>query len=282
MEQTCPHCQRVNLAHAAFCASCGQPLERTQTASTAAEAPRVDGDAEEDAQASAMTMPRVVAANSAARRAELEPRAGRGARLAVIIAGIAGGAALAAATGVKMATHRGRALPPQSAKLRALPPPSSAEPEEPAASQPAADDAQPSTDDGQEPAPVKAQGKGAPKSKVAKQPTPIAKDPTPVAKVAPKPKPKPKPLGPPPTDSEINTCINKRKPRLRACADEAAQRMEDTGYGTARATLNPDGKFTSIRVPGGGYFATCATQVIRGLRCRAFRGEPVEVRYPIR
>ncbi|HEY3357680.1 MAG TPA: hypothetical protein VGQ83_30790, partial [Polyangia bacterium] len=199
---------------------------------------------------------------------------------------ILGFIALAGGTSYKVVTHPGRVLPPVDARVRAAPPPRGGESDEPDEGDPgpkqAGTPAKPPAP--KTPAPGgggKAPPPVAPTKTVADPKAPDAKKPDAKTPDAKKPDP-PKELGPPPSQGEIRGCIDKRKSKLRSCADEAAQRMEFPGGGTARARMNPNGKFTNVSVPGGGYFASCAGRVIRGLSCRAYKGDPIDVSYPLR
>jgi hypothetical protein len=252
--QSCRHCSRSNPAEAIYCRECGRPLASVRTGDEDA----CTTPATAAADASAPTLPRVVA---------VRDRGGSPTRVAILVAGAVSLIGLAAGTGIKVATRRGRSVPPVNRALRASPPPTS-------------------SDDGQEASP-------SPDARVTPEPLksePVTPPPAGKAAVAQRMEAKrperkaalKKPLGPPPADSEIRSCINRRRARMRGCADEAAQRMESVGGGTARATLNPSGTFSNIRVPGEGHFARCTTRAIRALRCRAYRGGPIEVSYPLR
>jgi len=196
-------------------------------------------------------------------------------RVGVLLVGLLLLLGLVAATSYKVVTRPGRTLPAYNVKLRALPPPTSAaEPDE-------------RQDSGPAPSDAAVAAPAADLHPATARPGPVTKsgpkpEPKPEPKVPP-PAPKPKPaLGPPPSSAEIRACIDRRRPRIRACADEAAQRMEGSPGGTARATLKPDGRFTNLRIPGGDYFVDCTARIIRALRCRAFQGTPIEVAYPLR
>jgi hypothetical protein len=196
----------------------------------------------------------------------------------VLAFGIIGFIALAAGTGLKIVTKPGRVVPPVDAKLRAAPP-TKAEP-----------------DDGDDPDGDRPRGTKAPTGSKVAPPTkcpPNTKCGTvtkaPPTKVPDKKPPEKKPpekkepeLGPPPSQGEIRACIDKRKSRIKACANRAAENMEFVGGGTAKATMNPNGKFTKIYVPGGGTFASCTAGVIRGLTCRQYKGDPIPITYPVR
>jgi hypothetical protein len=200
-------------------------------------------------------------------------------RAFLTVIAVLGLVALAGGTSYQVVTHPGRVLPPVDPKVRAAGPPRGGAAEEPEEADPG-----PKQSQGESARPAT---KAAPKAGAAdgKSPTkaPEAKK-TAEAKQAPEAKQAAEApaLGPPPSHAEIRGCLDKRKSRLRTCADEAAQRMEFPGGGTARARMNPSGKFTNISVPGGGYFSSCAARVIRGLQCRAYRGEPIDVTYPLR
>jgi hypothetical protein len=286
--QICRNCSRSNPAEAIYCRECGRPLASVATGDDNARTAQVSVASD----ASAPTLPRVAAARE-------ERAGGPPSRVAVLVIGVLGLAGLAAGTGLKLATHRGRSVPSVDPKLRALPPPTSEDgdaatdtpspakpepsPREPASSPPtptppALTPPTPTPPSPTPPSPT-------PPSPTPPAPTPPGVTPPSARQIEPKTperKVAPRPLGPPPTDSEIRACINRRRARVRACADEASQRMEYVGGGRARATLNPSGGFSNIRVPGEGYFASCATRVIRALRCRPFRGGPIEVSYPLR
>jgi hypothetical protein len=259
---TCAACGRDNPEHAAFCASCGGRLPALEPA-----APK-SGEGRRGA-------PKAPPRPAAERRPS---------RLALRLVGLVGFLALAAATGYKAASKPGRHVPAADPKLRALPAPGPDDEEPPPASAPSTaatteEPAEPS----EEPKPVaepKPAAKTKPVTKTAAKTKPGAE---PLA-AKPKPKPKPKPaLGGPPDQSEIEACINTRKAKLRACADEAAQQGEFVRRGSATATLSPNGKLSNIAVPGGsGVFSDCVTRVISSLRCRQFRGSPVEVSYRLR
>lgn len=302
---SCPVCGRSNPAAAAFCGGCGLRLSDPGPVETGG-VEKAGFAAEEAATTEAVAAARDVEAGCAATRAHVGPLSSSGlageedrpvrrlqrerspARTGVAIAAAVGLLALAGATSYKVASKPGRIRPPQDRRLRALPPPLEAgaqgEEEERerlplpgSGSAPAGGEARPAAVAGARSGPASA---GPDRGEIAGKTGAV---PAAVKKVADKTKPKPKPaLGPPPSSQEIEACINKRKPRLRACADEASQRGEFVSRGYATATMNPDGRLTDVWVPGGGSFGDCVAQVIGGLRCRAYRGEPVAVRYRLR
>jgi hypothetical protein len=234
-------------------------------------------------------------------------RAGATRRIAAAVAGIAVIGVIGAATAYKIVTRPGRVLPPPDARLRALPPPSSAdEPIAPPSPVPAPSPSQPP------PAAAAAATKAAKGTKVTKATGRSGSRPSPaqISKTAGKPRrpsatpagrpsaaqPQPRPApaatagsgesarsgGSEPSAAEIEACLESRRRQLRLCAATAAAIGESSGEGTARATLNPDGSFSNIRIPGGGSFASCAARVIGGVRCRAYQGGPIEVEHALR
>jgi hypothetical protein len=202
--------------------------------------------------------------------------AGPPSRTAIGIIGVLGFIGLVGATGYKVAIHPGRVLPPIDLKVRAAGPPKT----RPSEDEDDAEGKDPATRPPATRAPTKAPpAKGVPGTKTA---PPAATKHAPESKKA-EPEKKAEPsLGPPPSHAEIKGCIDKKKSRIRSCAEEAAQRMEFPGGGMATAKMNANGKFTNVHVPGGGYFAGCAGRVIKGLSCRAYKGEPIDVSYPMR
>ena len=263
----CPRCGRTNPVGTQFCAGCGQAL------GPAPAAPRPD----------ARTSPpgpgtRGPEAGSARPPVPIAPSGpSRGLVLAL---GIIGFLALAGATGFKIATKPGRVVPPVDLKLRAAQPQTKAEPDE------ADDEADHKGAKGPTGARAPTGAKG-PTGPVAgtgsKAPTKAPGTKAPVTKAPTKaPEKKDPDLGPPPSQAEIRGCIDKRKGRIKGCANRAAENMEFVGGGTAKATMNPDGKFTKIYVPGGGTFASCTSGVMRGLTCRKYKGDPIQVTYPVR
>ncbi|MBI5477689.1 MAG: zinc ribbon domain-containing protein [Deltaproteobacteria bacterium] len=271
----CPRCGRTNPVGTAFCAGCGQPL-----ASAPGAAARPDAR-------TSPPRPGARGVEGSAARAPVPIAPSGPSRGLVLALGIIGFVALAAGTGFKIVIKPGRVLPPVDLKLRAAQPTTKAEPDE-------------GDDDGDKPrgtkAPTGARAPtGAKAPTGARAPTGVkaptgAKAPTglkaptgPTKATPPKPPEKKEPeLGPPPSQAEIRGCIDKRKGRIKACANRAAENMEFVGGGTAKATMNPDGKFTRIYVPGGGTFASCTAGVIRGLTCRKYKGDPIPITYPVR
>jgi hypothetical protein len=291
---SCPVCGRSNPPAAVFCGGCGLRLAHPGPAGAGEKAGTV---AEEATTTEAVIAAQEAEAGCAATRVHLGPLSSSGssgeedrlprrlqrarspARAGLAIAAAVGLLALAAATGYKVASKPGRVRPPQDRRLRLLPPPAEpadegdqAEQTETEEASPAGGSAAPAAADARAVAAAGARsGSASPepgRGEVAGKTRPA---PAVVNRAADKPNPKPKPwpaLGPPPSSQEIEACINKRKPRLRACADQATQRGEIVSRGYATATMNPDGKLTDVWVPGGGSFGDLLNQSLGN------RGEP--------